>query len=99
MSTLKARDSNVVIRPIKTEEKTASGLYLPSSSGTEHFRKGIVVDVGPGSYSYGVFTEVENLSEGDSVLYPNEYAASSTTATGEELVVIHASKIQAVIQD
>lgn len=48
---LKPMNDHVVVEISKPEERTESGLFLPSNSKGEKNQKGTVVAVGPGKFS------------------------------------------------
>ncbi len=60
----------VLIKPLKPEEKTSSGLYLPSGVyQTEKVLKGYIMKTGPGYALPSPFDEEPWKSEVDSVRY------------------------------
>ena len=65
----------VVLEPVKEEERTKSGIYLPETADRERPEQGKVVAVGPGKLEDGKRIPME-VKVGDMVIYtkygPNE---------------------------
>ena len=78
----------VVVQAEKTDNKTASGLYLPDSA-KEKPKTAKVVAVGAG---------VKEVKVGDTVLYKNEYEATTVKVGGEEYTVVFHMNIIATVK-
>lgn len=86
----------VVIKQLEAEEKTKSGIVLPTQS-KEKPQEAIVVAVGPG----GLVGEKEVkmiLKEGDRVIY-SKYAGTEIKFDGESYIVIKQNDILAIVED
>lgn len=86
----------VVIKQLEAEEKTKSGIVLPTQS-KEKPQEAVVVAVGPG----GIINEKEVqmvLKEGDRVIY-SKYAGTEIKFDGEAYIVIKQNDILAVVED
>ena len=82
--------AKLVIKPIKEEEKTASGIILPESASKEKPNMGEVVAVGKLSDSY------KDIKVGDKVLF-SEYGYDTVELDGEEYYVMADNKVLAVV--
>ncbi len=61
---------NIIVKPIKAEEKTASGLYLANVEASQHYVEAEVVAVGQGYKHSGSDTLFPlTVKVGDKVLY------------------------------
>lgn len=78
----------VVVQPEKSENKTASGLYLPDSA-KEKPKTAKVVAVG---------AAVKEVKPGDRVIYKNEYEATTVKVGSEEFVVVYRANIIATVK-
>lgn len=86
----------VVIKQMEAEEKTKSGIVLPTQS-KEKPQEAVVVAVGPG----GMVGDKEVkmvLKEGDKVIY-SKYAGTEIKFDGETYIVIKQNDILAVVED
>jgi len=77
----------LVVKPIKEEEKTKSGIILPESATKETPNMGEVVAVGELS---------ENIKVGDRVLF-SEYGYDKVELEEEEYYIMKEEKVLAVI--
>ena len=86
----------VVVRPSDAEETTASGLVIPDTA-KEKPQQGEVLAVGPGARSEqtGEIIPVD-VSAGDIVVY-SKYGGTEITVEGEELLIIQARDLQAIV--
>lgn len=87
---LKAIGAKVIVRPVKEEEKTASGIILPESSNNEKTNMGEIVAIGKVSEPY------KELKLGDKVLF-SEFGYDKIEYDGEEYFVMPDNKVLAVI--
>lgn len=85
----------VLVRQLEADEKTASGIVLPSTAA-EKPQKGEVIAVGPGRIDDGDRIPAE-VQPGDIVLYA-KYGPTEITEDGEELLLIDEKDILAVIE-
>jgi len=81
--------SKLVVKPVKEEEKTASGIILPESATKETPNMGEVVAVG--ELSEGVEIKV-----GDKILF-SEYGYDKVELEGEEYYIMKDEKVLAVL--
>ena len=92
---LRPLGDRVVLRPVKREEVTKSGIVLPDTA-QEKPQRGVVVAKGKGRIlDDGSKIEID-LSEGDEVLFA-KYAGTEFKVDDEELLVISEKDILAVV--
>jgi len=89
---LKAVGAKIIVRPVKEEEKSASGIILPESANKEKTNMGEIVALGKLTDSY------KDLKEGDKVLF-SEYGYDTVEYEGEEYFVMPDNKILAIVND
>jgi co-chaperonin GroES (HSP10) len=65
---LEALYNAVIVKPVEVEETMYGNIVVPDL-GNETNKTGEVVNVGPGSYSLGVFVDTQ-LKQGDIVVLP-----------------------------
>jgi chaperonin GroES len=89
----------VIIKPIKLEEKTASGLVITSSVDKKNeLEQGQVVAVGPGKTTSGGQLLTPQVSTGDTVAY-QKGTGIKTKIDNEEYLVLAEHQILAVISE
>lgn len=86
MPSIRATTDRVIVVPSQPEEVTSGGLYLPEVA-RETQTQGTVISVGPG---------VEDLSEGDEIIY-TAHAGASIKHEGVEHFSLFKGEIIAVI--
>jgi chaperonin GroES len=89
---------NILIESIKDEEKTKSGILLPSSAAKERPEQGKVISVGPGKKNkQGVVIPV-SIKEGQRVLF-SKYGPNEIKVDGKEYLIAKEDDILAIIED
>jgi chaperonin GroES len=93
---LKPLDDRIVVKPNEAEERTASGLVIPDTA-KEKPQQGSVLAVGPGkrSETSGELIPLD-VKVGDTVLY-SKYGGTEVTIDGEDLLVLSARDVLAVV--
>ena len=91
---LKPLQDRVIVRPKEQEETLPSGIVLPDTA-KEKPQEGEVLAVGPGEWRDGQFVDM-GISEGDAVVY-SKYGGTEITVAGEELLILNARDILAVL--
>jgi chaperonin GroES len=92
---LRPLGDRVVLRPVKREEVTKSGIVLPDTA-QEKPQRGVVVAKGKGRIlDDGSKIDID-LNEGDEVLFA-KYAGTEFKVDDEELLVISEKDILAVV--
>ena len=91
---LQPMGDRLVVKPIQSEEKTKSGIYLPDTA-KEKPQEGKVIAVGPGRMTEDGKTRITpDVEVGDIVLY-TKYGGSEIKIDGEELIIMRDSDILA----
>ncbi len=88
---IKPIGERVLIKPMKEEEKTAGGIYIPETA-KEKKKQGVVVEVGT--------TSDDNempVQKGDLILYTG-YSTEELEMNGEEYIIINVSDIIAKLE-
>jgi chaperonin GroES len=98
MADLKIRplEDRVVVEPLEAEEKTAGGILLPDTAKNKP-QKGKVLAVGPGKLSKDGKYQALDLKEGDTVLFTNWAGDEFKQAQGDNVLLMRADDILAVI--
>lgn len=94
--TIKPLEDRIVIRQVDSEEKTASGLYIPDAA-KEKPQEGEVLAVGPGRVDdYGNRVPVD-VKVGDHVIF-SRYGGTEVKYDGEELQILSARDVLAIVE-
>ena len=92
---LKPLGDRVVIKQLKAEETTKSGIVLPSNA-KEKPQEAEVIAVGPGGVVDGKEIKME-VAPGNKVIY-SKYAGTEVKLEGEEFVIVRQSDILAIVK-
>jgi chaperonin GroES len=94
---LQPLDDRIVVKPGESEETTASGLVIPDTA-KEKPQQGEVLAVGPGKRSEqtGEIIPV-GVSVGDTVLY-SKYGGTEVTVEGDDVLVLSARDVLAIVK-
>jgi chaperonin GroES len=92
---LKPLGDRVVIQPKKAEDKTASGIYLPSTASKEKPIQGTVVAVGNGKATEAGSRTPLEVQVGDSVIF-SEYAGTEIKIDEEKYLIMREEDILAI---
>ena len=91
---LEPMGDRLVVKPMQSEEKTKSGIYLPDTA-KEKPQEGKVIAIGPGRMTDDGKTRVTmDVEVGDIVLY-TKYGGSEIKIDGEEFIIMRESDILA----
>jgi len=94
---LKPLDDRIVVRPSEAEERTASGLVIPDTA-KEKPQQGEVLAVGPGRRSEQTGDIIPlDVKVGDVVVY-SKYGGTEITDSGEDLLILTARDVLAIVQ-
>ena len=85
----------VVLKPLKAEEKTKSGIIL-ASAAQEKPQEAEVIAVGPGGVVDGKEVTMQ-VKEGQKVIY-SKYAGTEVKLDGEEYIIVKQNDILAVVE-
>jgi len=92
---LKPLGDRVVIKQLEAEEKTKSGIVLPTQS-KEKPQEAEIVAVGPGANVDGKVVPMQ-VSVGERVIY-SKYAGTEVKIDGEEYIIVKESDILAIVE-
>lgn len=88
---------HIVLKAVKSEEVTASGLVIPDSA-KETPQHGVVVAAGPGKVNEAGVMETMDLVEGDRILY-QKYTGQEVTVDSEDYIVIRFQDVLAKLDE
>ena len=93
---IKPLEDRIVIRQVEAEQVTASGLVIPDTA-KEKPQQGEVLAVGPGrrAENTGELIPLE-VAVGDTVVY-SKYGGTEITIDGEDLLILNARDVLAVV--
>ena len=94
---LKPLSNNVIVKPLKKEEMTKSGIVLPDTVDKEKPEKGEVVAAGPGRLMDNGQIAKMSVKVGDQVMF-KKYAPDEVKVDGEEYLVLSESDIITIIE-
>jgi len=86
----------VVIKQMEAEEKTKSGIVLPTQS-KEKPQEAVVIAAGPGGIVDGEKVEM-NVKPGDKIIY-SKYSGTEIKFDGENYIIIKQGDILAIVED
>ncbi len=95
MSNLRPLGDKVVVQIIESEDKTASGIYLPDSAKKKP-QTGTVVAAGNGRVLDTGERNALTVKAGDTVLF-SKYGGNEVTIDGQEYTILDEDQIYAVI--
>lgn len=95
--TLRPLGDRVLVKPAPKEEKTATGLYI-SSGAQEKPQRGEVVAVGEGKRDDKGNRIPVDVKVGDEVFY-GKFGGNEVKVDGEDLLLLRADDIYAVVED
>jgi chaperonin GroES len=93
---IKPLSDHILLEPIKEEEKTKSGIFLPETASKERSEEGKVIAVGPGKRNEkGEITPVA-VKPGDKVLF-TKYGPNEIKVGDKEYLIAREDDILAVV--
>lgn len=95
---LKPLSDHVIVKPLKENEVTKSGIVLPDTVDKEKPEKGEVIAVGPGKWDEDGEKRIPvSVKVGDKVLF-KKYSPDEIKVDDEEVLVLSESDIIAIIE-
>ncbi len=94
---IKPLADHILIEPIKEEEKTKSGIFLPETAEKEKSEQGIIIAIGPGKKTDDGKIIPLSVKPGDKVLF-TKYGPSEIKVDGKEYLIAKEEDILAVIE-
>jgi chaperonin GroES len=95
MATLKPLGDKIVVQVTESEEKTASGLYLPDSAKKKP-QEGKVIAVGAGRTLDNGQKNSLTVKVGDRVLY-SKYGGNEVSLEGEDYLILDEDQVYAIL--
>ena len=95
--TIKPLSDHILIEPIKEDEKTKSGIFLPDTAQKEKPEQGLVVAVGQGRKTDDGKIVPVSIKPGDKVLF-TKYGPNEIKIGGKEYLIAREEDILAVIE-
>lgn len=92
---IKPMDDRVLVKPIESESKTASGIFLPESA-KEKPVKGEVLATGPGKRLDNGGRAQMSVRKGDTVVY-GKYAGTEVEMKGDKYLILRESELLGVL--
>src|SRR5699024_941743 len=93
---IKPLEDRIVVRPLEAAQTTASGLVIPDTA-QERPQEGEVVSIGPGRVDDNGNRVPLDVSVGERVIY-SKYGGTEVKYSGEELRILAASEILAIVE-
>jgi chaperonin GroES len=94
---LKPLGDRLVVKPLESEEVTASGIVLPETA-KEKPQKGEVLAVGPGARDEEGKRIKMDVAAGDKVLFA-KYAGTEFKLDGEKVLILRESDVLAILDE
>lgn len=94
---IKPLGDHILIEPIKEEEKTKAGIFLPETANKEKSEQGKVVAIGQGRTTPEGKIIPMQVKPGDKVLF-SKYGPSEVKVGGKEYLIASEGDILAVIE-
>ena len=95
MAKLKPLGDKIVVQVTESEEKTASGIYLPDSAKKKP-QEGKVIAVGEGRTLDNGERNKLTVKVGDRVLY-SKYGGNEVTLDGEDYLILDEDQVYAIL--
>lgn len=87
----------VVIKPLKEEDVTPSGIVLPDTADKEKPMQGEVIAVGPGKRLKDGQLAPMSVKVGDTVLFP-KYSPDEVEMNDEDYLIVEEEKILGIVR-
>jgi len=94
---IKPLSDHILIEPIKEEEKTKAGIFLPDTASKEKSEEGRVVAVGPGKRNEKGEIIPVSVKVGDKVLF-SKYGPNEIKIDNKEYLIATESDILAIVE-
>ena len=94
---IKPLRDHILIEPIKEEEKTKSGIFLPDTITKDKSEQGVIIAVGPGKKTDDGKIIPVSVKPQDKVLF-TKYGPSEIKVDGKEYLIAKEEDILALIE-
>ncbi len=88
---------HILIEPVKEEEKTKAGIFLPETANKEKSEEGKIIATGPGKKTDDGKIIMMSVKPGDRVLF-TKYGPNEIKVDGKEYLIATESDILAIIE-
>ncbi len=95
--TIRPLSDHILIEPVKEEEKTKAGIFLPETANKEKSEEGKIIAVGPGKKTDDGKIVMMSVKPGDKVLF-TKYCPNEIKIDGKEYLIATESDILAIIE-
>ncbi len=85
---IKPLGERIVVRPLKQEEKTEGGIYLPDTASKDKPQQGEVIAVGP---------DFKGVKKGDKVIFA-KYSGAEIKIEEEEYLILGVDDVLAIAE-
>ena len=95
MNKFRPLQDRILIKRLKTEEKTTGGIFIPDSAREKQL-EGVVVAIGPGKF---INNHLQKLSVkiGDKVLFA-KYSETEIELQGEKMILLREDDLLGIIE-
>lgn len=94
---IKPLGDHILIEPVKEEEKTKTGIFLPETVSKDKSEQGKVIAVGPGKKTDDGKIIMMSVKPGDMVLF-QKYGPNEIKIEGKEYLIAREEDILAIIE-
>lgn len=94
---IKPLGDHILIEPVKEEEKTKAGIFLPDTASKERSEEGKVIAIGQGRTTPEGKIIPLQIKPGDKVLF-TKYGPNEIKVDGKEYLIASESDILAIIE-
>jgi len=94
---IKPLGDHILIEPVKEEEKTKAGIFLPETANKEKSEEGKVIAIGQGRTTPEGKIIPMQVKPGDKVLF-SKYGPSEIKVGGKDYLIASESDILAIIE-
>jgi len=94
---IKPLGDHILIEPVKEEERTKAGIFLPDTASKEKSEEGKVIAVGPGRKTDDGKIIMMSVRPGDKVLF-TKYGPNEIKVDGKEYLIASEGDILAIIE-
>ena len=95
--TIKPLSDHILIEPIKMEEKTSGGIFLPDTAEKDKSEQGIIIAIGNGKKTDDGKIIPLSVKPGDKVLF-SKYGPNEIKVDGKEYLIAKEEDILAIIE-
>ncbi|MCR4311717.1 MAG: co-chaperone GroES [Candidatus Uhrbacteria bacterium] len=94
---LKPLGNHIVVKTVKKEAVTASGIIIPETAEKERPEQGVVVAVGPGKLLENGTRQIVDLKEGDNIVF-KKYSPDEVKLGDDTFLVLSSDDVMAIVE-